>query len=112
MEGIRLLSPLYPVAGATNEQSVLYWDEHVPLALRVHIGMTRYVRDIVRQVLSDEPSSIFGVASLHFPSDETIRDSFFDSPESIPIHAADLARFVGEVEIGRASCRERVCQYV
>lgn len=97
MEGIRLLSPLYPVDGATREQSVGYWDQHVPLALRVHIGMNRYVRDIVRAVLSEEPSPVFGVASLHFPSDDAIRDRFFDSPDSIPEHAADLARFVGAV---------------
>ncbi|MDB5714510.1 MAG: Ethyl tert-butyl ether degradation EthD [Sphingomonadales bacterium] len=97
MPGIRLLSPLHPIDGATREQSIAYWDQHVPLALRVHIGMNRYVRDIVRTVLSEEQTPVFGVASLHFPSDDAIRDRFFDSPDSIPEHAADLARFVGSV---------------
>jgi len=96
MEGVRLLSPLFPVEGATPAQSVGFWDEHVPLALRVHVGMSRYVRDIVLDVIDDDPSPVFGVASLHFPSDEAIRDHFFDSPESIPEHAADLSRFVGK----------------
>ncbi len=96
MAGIRLLSPLYPIEGAQPAQSVGFWDRHVPLALRIHVGMSRYVRDIVLDVMGEEPSPVFGVASLHFPSDEAIRDRFFDSPESIPEHAADLACFVGK----------------
>ncbi|MBB4633838.1 hypothetical protein [Sphingosinicella soli] len=96
MEGIKLLSPLYPVGDAPTDQSIGYWDLHVPLALRVHAGMTRYVRDIVVRPLNGA-SPIFGIASLHFPSDDAVRDEFFDSPDSIPVHAADLARFVGSV---------------
>jgi hypothetical protein len=95
--GIRLFSPLAPVEGATPAESVRYWDEHVPLALRVHVGMNRYVRDIIVAPFNGGIADIFGVASLHFPSDEAIREKFFDSPDSIPVHAADLARFVGAV---------------
>jgi len=95
--GIRLLSPLYPVAGAAPAESIGYWDEHVPLALRVHVGMNRYVRDIVVAPLDGNTSGMFGVASLHFPGEDAIRDRFFDKPESIPLHAEDLARFVGAV---------------
>src|SRR3546814_15486735 len=32
--------------------------------------------------------------------------------EDLGIHILDVARFVMGEEIGRASCRERVCQYV
>ena len=57
--------------------------------------MNGYVREWIEAPLSAGTPPIFGIASMHFPSLADMRERFFDSTESIPIHAADLARFVG-----------------
>jgi serine/threonine protein kinase HipA of HipAB toxin-antitoxin module len=88
------MSTLYPVENVTPRQTRLYWDAHVPLALRVHVGMNGYIREWIEEPLSDAKSPIFGVASMHFENLTDMRERFFDSPASVPIHAADVARFV------------------
>jgi hypothetical protein len=92
--GVKVMSTLYPVKNATPEQTRRYWNAHVPLALQVHVGMNAYVREWIEEPLSAVRSPIFGVASMHFDNLTDMRERFFDSPESIPIHAADVARFV------------------
>lgn len=92
--GVKVMSTLYPVENVTDRQTRLYWDAHVPLALRVHVGMNGYIRDWIEEPLSVERSPIFGIASMHFANLTDMRERFFDSPESVPIHAADVARFV------------------
>jgi hypothetical protein len=93
--GIKVMSTLYPVENVTARQTRLYWDAHVPLALRVHVGMNGYIREWIEEPLSATRSPIFGIASMHFASLADMRERFFDSAESVPIHAADIARFVG-----------------
>jgi hypothetical protein len=92
--GVKVMSTLYPVENVSVEQTRQYWDAHVPLALRVHVGMNGYVREWIEEPLSAARSPIFGIASMHFASLADMRERFFDSPDSIPIHAADIARFV------------------
>jgi hypothetical protein len=92
--GVKVMSTLYPVENVTPEQTRQFWNAHVPLALRVHVGMNAYVREWIEEPLSPARSPIFGIASMHFENLTDMRERFFDSPESIPIHAADVARFV------------------
>lgn len=92
--GVKVLSGLYPVAHVSPDEIRAYWDAHVPLALRVHVGMNNYIREWIEAPLSAARSAFFGIASMHFPSLQDMRERFFDSPSSVPIHAADLQRFV------------------
>jgi hypothetical protein len=92
--GVKVMSTLYPVENVTARQTRLYWDAHVPLALRVHVGMNGYIREWIEEPLSAVKSPIFGIASMHFANLTDMRERFFDSPDSVPIHAADVARFV------------------
>jgi hypothetical protein len=93
--GVKVLAGMYPVENVSLAQIRAYWDAHVPLAMRVHVGMNNYIREWIEEPLSGASSPYFGIASLHFPTIEDMRERFFDCPDSIPIHAADLQRFVG-----------------
>jgi hypothetical protein len=57
------------------------WAHHAPLALRVHVGMARYVRDWVEELSPAElPVPRFhGIAELHFPSVQAMTEHWFDS---------------------------------
>jgi hypothetical protein len=56
--------------------------------------MNGYIREWIEEPLSAARSPIFGIASMHFANSTDMRERFFDSAESVPIHAADIARFV------------------
>lgn len=76
-----------------------HWDEHVPLANRVHVGVSRYVRNWIE---SPEPGTqaeippYRGIAMQHFPSEADQRERLFDSPDSVPLILNDVADFIAE----------------
>jgi hypothetical protein len=92
--GVLQFGLCYPLKGHSREQSRFFWDRHVPLALRVHVGMVHYVRNFVEAPLSNEADSIFGIPALHFPDVASMQSQFYDKLESIPEHAEDVADFV------------------
>jgi uncharacterized protein (TIGR02118 family) len=77
----------------------------VPLALRHHPGLVRYVTNVVEQPLGDaEP--LDGVAELSFADEQSLRRGMFDSPEGERAIRDDIARFIG------ATAAYRVSEYV
>lgn len=72
------------------------WSHHAGLALRVHIGMARYVRDWV-VALSEGPLPVprfQGVAELHFPSEQAMREQWFDSEAGRQAIVHDVGHFL------------------
>jgi uncharacterized protein (TIGR02118 family) len=67
---------------------------HVPLALRHHPTMRRYVVNIVERSLGDAPS-LDSVGELWFDSLADYEERLYDSPDGRRIIAADVARFMG-----------------
>ena len=72
------------------------WAHHAPLALRVHAGMARYVRDWVETIGPDAlPVPRFhGIAELHFPSVETMMTRWFDSEAGRVAIVQDVGHFL------------------
>jgi hypothetical protein len=72
------------------------WSHHAALALRVHVGMARYVRDWVTS-LPDGPLPVprfQGIAELHFPSEEAMRERWFDSEAGRAAIVHDVGHFL------------------
>ena len=81
--------------GMSHEVFVDHWlHRHVPLALRHHPGLHKYVTNVVDARLGDAPDWD-GIAELHFPSLEAMRTRFFDSPDGERIIREDMTRFIG-----------------
>jgi uncharacterized protein (TIGR02118 family) len=79
----------------THEAFVEHWlERHVPLALRRHPGLSKYVTNVVVERLGEAPDWD-GIAELHFPSVEALRTGFFDSPDGERVIREDMARFIG-----------------
>jgi hypothetical protein len=72
------------------------WAHHAPLALRVHVGMARYVRDWVEELSPAElPVPRFhGIAELHFPSVQAMTEHWFDSEAGRAAIVHDVGHFL------------------
>ena len=66
------------------------WAHHAPLALRVHVGMARYLRDWV----VSPGAGFHGIAELHFPSVEAMMTRWFDSEEGRAAILHDVGHFL------------------
>jgi hypothetical protein len=66
------------------------WAHHAGLALRVHVGMARYVRD---WVVGSAPG-FHGIAELHFPSNEAMTTRWFDSDAGRDAIIHDVGHFL------------------
>jgi uncharacterized protein (TIGR02118 family) len=93
--GVKIIGLVRRPDGMTHEGFVEHWlHRHVPLALRHHPGLHKYVTNVVDARLGDAPEWD-GIAELHFPSVEAMRNRFFDSPEGERIIREDMPRFIG-----------------
>jgi uncharacterized protein (TIGR02118 family) len=82
--------------GMTHDEFARYWGEqHAPLALKHHVGMWRYARNVVKSALSAEAPDWDGLAVLHFRTPRDLRERFYDSDEGRAVIAADVAKFGG-----------------
>ena len=89
--GLSQLSFIRAIADLPRREVERHWDEHIPLACEVHVGMNRYVQDRFAP-----PARWFGMAHLHFPSQAALRDGLFRTPEDIAVIGADVAEFVSD----------------
>lgn len=88
-----------------EEFTKLWVEEHLPVALEHHVGLVKYVANVVDKALSDEALPLDGISELHFESEQAFRDLFYANEESKDIVAADTRRFLG------ASCAWFVREY-
>jgi uncharacterized protein (TIGR02118 family) len=94
--GVKMIAPIRRREGMTHAQFVDHWlGTHVPLALRHHPGMCRYVTNVIEQKLSPTGTEWDGIAELHFATAEDLRRGLFDSKEGEQVIRADIERFIG-----------------
>lgn len=94
--GVKLVCPVRRRHGMTHDAFVEHWlGRHVPLALRHHPGLSKYVTNVVKGRLSEEGEDLDGVAELHFPSEAVLASGMFDSPDGERTVREDMARFIG-----------------
>jgi uncharacterized protein (TIGR02118 family) len=80
----------------SHDEFAAYWGEkHAPLALKIHVGMWRYTRNVVSRPLTADAPDWDGMAILHFRSSFDLRERFYDSDEGRAAIAADVAKFSG-----------------
>lgn len=95
--GIKLIAAWVGRNDVARDELRRHWDEHVPLANRIHIGVQRYVRNWVEAVAAATmpfPPAYQGVAFQYYASHQDLIDRSFDKPESVQIIADDVADFI------------------
>jgi uncharacterized protein (TIGR02118 family) len=100
--GVSLICRVCHSPGLDSAQFERHWTEvHRPLAIRHHVGMTRYVQNVVdERCFPPDGSEVAGIAELRFASPEAFASSMYDSAEGERIIGEDVAKFVGEVRAG------------
>ena len=92
--GVNLVSAITWGEGKTAEQGRNGWRNHGPLACRIHIGMTRYVRNVIEQAVTPGAPGYNGVAMLYFPTLQDLEQRLYDSPQNVEVIGKDVAGFV------------------
>jgi hypothetical protein len=91
--GVKFLSLMTFHADLPEAAARRLWAHHAGLALRVHVGMARYVRDWVTPEAS-EAVPFHGIAELHFPSVEAMTTRWFDSEAGRAAIIHDVGHFL------------------
>lgn len=96
VEGVKFLSLMRFQADLSDQAVRRLWAHHARLALEVHVGMARYVRDVVVSTTSGglELPPFAGVAELHFPSAEAMHSQWFSSDAGRAAIVHDVGHFL------------------
>lgn len=92
--GVKFLALMHFCTDLPPAAARRLWTHHAPLALRVHIGMARYVRDWVEQAEASPLATFQGIAELHFPSVEAMATRWFDSEAGRQAIIHDVGHFL------------------
>lgn len=92
--GIKLMRGLYLYDDLPAAAAQRIWAHHSGLAVKVHIGLARYARHWVDEVLTPGSPTIRGISDLHFPDEESMRERYFDSPRGRDEILHDLGHFI------------------
>jgi hypothetical protein len=92
--GIKFMSRLMFHADMPDSAARRSWDLHVKLALKVHVGACKYVRNWIEEPLTPNAPPTRGVPELHFASDADALERFFDSPRGRDEVLQDTSHFI------------------
>jgi hypothetical protein len=93
---VKLIVAWTRLHGVTREEARRLWDEHVPLANRIHVGVVRYQRHWMHETPLWGPPLVYtGVAMQVFPEARAMQERMFDGPDGAAAIQADASQFVG-----------------
>lgn len=92
--GYKLMRGLVFHADLKSAAARRQWAHHAKLAVRVHVGATRYAQHWVDEPLTAGAPAVGGFSELYFPSLEAMRDRYFDSPRGKDEIVHDLGHFL------------------
>ena len=96
LDQVKLVACLGGDPAVSRIETRRHWNEHVPLALRIHIGASRYLRNWVEGlILTSEfsPRLYVGIAMMSFHTVEDYKERLFDIPENVKVIRDDMAEF-------------------
>jgi hypothetical protein len=100
--GVKLIAPWTGRDDVSRTEIRRHWDEHVPLANRIHIGCERYVRNWVTSLVmapTPYPPAYQGIAFQYFASQQDLVERSFDKPESVQVITDDVADFLASCDV-------------
>jgi uncharacterized protein (TIGR02118 family) len=94
-DGVKMVSFMRRAEGLSHEQFTRHWTEnHAPLAARHHIGLSRYVQNVVRRAYTPGGGDIDGIAELTFATRDDFETKFFDDDAGRAVIMEDVKRFM------------------
>ncbi len=107
LRGFKLLRELLFHEDLSDAAAKRCWAHHARLALKVHVGMTRYVQHWIEERLSPGSPPVRGISELYFPTREDLVQRYYESPRGRDEIVHDTAHFI-ERRLPRVYSREHV----
>jgi hypothetical protein len=95
--GLKSVIPIEGRPGQSEDDWRNGWRVHSTIALRTHVGMSKYVRNLVEEILTEGAPEYFGIGELHYPTEDDMRYGLFPTPHATEVIAFDIARWGGPV---------------
>lgn len=92
--GIKIMRGLFLYDDLLDTAAKRMWAHHSDLAARVHIGLVRYARHWVDQVITAGSPAIRGLSDLHFPDLDSLQNRYFDSQRGREEISHDIGHFI------------------
>lgn len=93
--GVKVLLFGRRLVGTTREEFARHWhDIHAPLAREHHVGIWRYLQNVVSYEHSGGDETVDGIDQLNFQTEADMTERFIDSEEGGRITEADARTFV------------------
>lgn len=92
--GIKLMRGLFLFDDLPDVAAQRIWHHHASLAVRVHVGLGRYARHWVDEVLTPGSPKVRGFSDLHFPDEASMRERYFDSQRGREQVLHDVGNFI------------------
>jgi hypothetical protein len=93
LPGFKLLRELLFYQDLSDSAAKRCWAHHAKLALKVHVGMTRYVQHWVEERLTPGPSTR-GISELYFPTRDDLVQRYYESSRGRDEVVHDTAHFI------------------
>lgn len=107
--GFILISRNWPKDGASAEEIRTGYDNHPPLARRVHVGMDAYTRNWIDERNPQDAAAYSSVSILHFPDLDALVNKLYLNDEDRQAIALDAGGFMDR---GKSSSLRAVCHKV
>jgi hypothetical protein len=105
-QGVKLVCAWQTRPGVPAAEARRHWNEHVPLALRIHTGACGYTRNWVTAPPSGQ--AFQGIATLWFPHEDDLRLRLFPQPEDFKTVMDDVADFIGDSSLNLVTSEQVV----
>ena len=92
--GIKIMRGLFLYDDLPDTAAKRMWAHHAHLAAKVHVGLSRYARHWVDQVITQHSPKIRGLSDLHFPDVDSIQNRYFDSERGREEISHDIGHFI------------------
>jgi hypothetical protein len=99
---VKLIAAWEGRADVARTETRRHWDEHVPLANRIHIGCVRYVRNWIEALAMSSaayPPAYQGIAFQYFRTRDDLEQRSFDRPESVQVIQDDVGDFIAACDV-------------
>ena len=92
--GIKIMRGLFLYDDLPDTAAKRMWAHHAHLASKVHVGLSRYARHWIDQVITQHSPKIRGLSDLHFPDVDSIQNRYFDCERGREEISHDIGHFI------------------
>jgi len=104
--GVKMIPFIGWKEGLSEREGRLGWEIHGPLALSIHVGFSKYVRNVVEEIMTPGAPRYGGIGILQFLTYHDAIHRLLPTPGAARIIAWDIARWL--VIHGQFDCGEYV----